>query len=273
LLLSTLILNLSVFGYAMGYTVKYVQLPSISAGSDQEYPSSIAFDLNNGNVYVTDQANDTVNIISGQNDTVIGTINLDDPGHNISQTPNDIVFDARNGHLYVSAQTQYYNPTTGTTDKDCADKTSDLKCSVLEINDKNNRIINNIPVKILPGEIAFGPKNSDLYVLQYTQPGASAALMQYILVIDAKSNRIISTLNVGIGIKGLKIDFNPNNGNGYVTNDGFGYRNGSKGTVSVIDAKSNRIIHTIPVGVLPYAIKFSPNNKEAYVANQGGPFQ
>jgi YVTN family beta-propeller protein len=129
-------------------------------------------------------------------------------------------------------------------------------------------IINTIPVRVLPGEIAFGPKNSDLYVLQYTSAGASSALMQYISVIDAKSNRIISTLNVGIGIKGLRIDFNTNNGNGYVTNDGFGYRNGSKGTVSVIDGKSNRIIHTIPVGVLPYAIKFNPNNKEVYVANQ-----
>jgi DNA-binding beta-propeller fold protein YncE len=149
LLLSTLILNLSVFGYAMGYTVKYVQLPTIRGMEQgQEYPSSIAFDLNNGNVYSVDQVKDTVNIISGQNDTVVGTINLDDPSHNIFQTPNDIAFDTRNGHMYVSAQTQHYNPATNTTDKDCVDRASDLKCSVLEINDKNNRIIKVIPKKL-----------------------------------------------------------------------------------------------------------------------------
>jgi YVTN family beta-propeller protein len=244
-------------------------LPTLpgASGPGQEYPSSIIFDSKNGNAYATDQTNDTVNIISGQNDTLVGTVNLDDNSHNIFRVPNDIAFDPKSGHIYVSAQTFLYNPATNIT-TDCANS-SDLKCSVYEVNYKNHTIMNAIPVNHeVPGEIAFGLKNANLYILQYTPPGASSALKQNISVIDAKSNKLISTLNVGFGIKGLKIAFNPSNGNGYVTNDGFGYRNGSKGTVSVIDAKNNTITKKMSVGVLPYAISFNPNNGKAYIANQ-----
>jgi DNA-binding beta-propeller fold protein YncE len=47
-------------------------------------------------------------------------------------------------------------------------------------------------------------------------------------VIDPKNNTVISTLDVGIGMGDLKIGFNPSNGNGYVINQGFGYKRGSR---------------------------------------------
>jgi YVTN family beta-propeller protein len=50
---------------------------------------------------------------------------------------------------------------------------------------------------------------------------------------------------------------------GYVTNE-------FDNTVSVIDAASNTVVATIPVGTLPSAVAVTPNGAYAYVANQNG---
>ncbi len=261
-------LPLPASGFALVYTVTYIPLKTVlPASPGQEYPSSIAFDLNDGNTYALDPFNDTVQIISGQNDTVTGTISLDDPSHNRLAVPIDIAFDPKNGQMYIATQTLLANFTTGNVFADCAIPSAHLKCSVFVINDKNNRIINTIPIEGVPSKIAFNPNNSHLYVLN--QRGNSPqGLPGKISVIDPKNDTVIKTVGVGIGMGDLKIGFNPSNGNSYVINQGFGYNNGSKGSVSVIDPKNDTVIRTIPAGVLPLVIGFNPNNANAYVGNQ-----
>jgi YVTN family beta-propeller protein len=61
-------------------------------------PSSIAFDARNGDLYVTDEGSDEVSVISGSNQTVIGSIP-------IGGAPVDIVFDNATGTLFADFDT------------------------------------------------------------------------------------------------------------------------------------------------------------------------
>jgi YVTN family beta-propeller protein len=229
-------------------------------------PESIAFDLNNGNTYAIVPDNDGVQVISGKNNSVIASISFDDPSVNFAASPTDIAFNPRNGEMYVSAQTFLYNFTSGALLDNCADRNTRLKCAVYLIDTKkNNTVIDTIPVDSRPANIAFDPNNSKIYVLHRDSrengPGK-------ITLIDAKNNTVIKTLDVGNGTGKLNIDFNANNNESYVVNQGFGEINGSSGTVSVIDAKNNTVIRTIPVNILPFTISSDPINGNTYVGNQ-----
>jgi YVTN family beta-propeller protein len=59
------------------------------------YPTGIAFDSANGNLYVTNSGDNTVTAISSQNNNVIGTMA-------VGKTPRGIAFDPANGNLYVT---------------------------------------------------------------------------------------------------------------------------------------------------------------------------
>ena len=41
-------------------------------------------------------------------------------------------------------------------------------------------------------------------------------------------------------------------------------------TVAVIDARSDKLITVVPVGLAPYRVVAGPNGKTLYVANRGG---
>ncbi|MFF4488174.1 YncE family protein [Streptomyces sp. NPDC001544] len=56
--------------------------------------------------------------------------------------------------------------------------------------------------------------------------------------------------------------FTPNGARAYATNSG-------SGTVSVIDAATNTVTTTIPVGTTPYGVAFTLDGTHAHVANQG----
>ena len=62
------------------------------------FPSGIAFDSANGNLYVANGGSATISVISGQNNQVIGTI----AGPGDGTSAGGIAFDSANGNLYVT---------------------------------------------------------------------------------------------------------------------------------------------------------------------------
>src|SRR5205823_6634266 len=58
------------------------------------HPIGIAFDPNNGNMYVTNQGSNTVSVIDSTTNTVIATIP-------VGTTPFAIAFDPKNDDMYV----------------------------------------------------------------------------------------------------------------------------------------------------------------------------
>jgi YVTN family beta-propeller protein len=69
-----------------------VAYPTIPVG----YPDAIAFDSTNGNLYVANQVDNTVSVISGQPNTVIGS------PIPVGAARFGIAFDPANGNVYVA---------------------------------------------------------------------------------------------------------------------------------------------------------------------------
>ena len=59
--------------------------------------------------------------------------------------------------------------------------------------------------------------------------------------------------------------FNPSNGYVYVSN----YHNDARGSISIINGVSNKVLKNVIVGNGPSEIIYNPSNKEVYAANQG----
>ena len=80
-----------------------------------------------------------------------------------------------------------------------------------------------------------------------------------VLVIDNATNKLIHT--IGVGKSPSFVEYNPSNGNMYVSNSG-------SGDISVIDSNTNKVIHTIQVGSSsdpsPDALKYNPSNGNMY---------
>jgi YVTN family beta-propeller protein len=60
-------------------------------------PNGIAYNQNNGDVYVANSVNETISIVDGLENTVISTITL---GNN--NNPNDISYNINNDRLFVT---------------------------------------------------------------------------------------------------------------------------------------------------------------------------
>ena len=155
-------------------------------------PYAIAFDPNNGDVYVAGSigsVNDSsVSVIDGSTNTVVASV----PDGYFAK---GIVFDPNNGNVYVVAYGQ--SPSNGT---------------VTVINGSTNTLLTTIPVGVAAYGIAFDPNNGGLYVVNQTDGTVS--------VIDGGSNTVVAT--VPVGSAPFAITFNPGNGDMYVANYGGG---------------------------------------------------
>jgi YVTN family beta-propeller protein len=118
-------------------------------------------------------------------------------------------------------------------------------------------VIATIEVGESPTEIAFNPINGSMYIvdtgLVFTNGGVS--------VIDGRTNKFLTNINIsGPG----NVAFNPNNNDIYVTNST---------DVTVIGAKDNRVIKTLPMRVngtipstvIPNAIAYNAKNGDMYL--------
>jgi YVTN family beta-propeller protein len=113
--------------------------------SDFTFSSRVAFDSANGDVYVTDGGINTVSVIDGSTNQVIGNIVMGSVGG-----PVGVAFDSANGDVYVA------NTGTGTSSE-----------TISVIDGSTNQIIGTIPVSG-PQQVAFDSANGDIYVTAST---------------------------------------------------------------------------------------------------------
>ena len=165
--------------------------------TNDDIPNEIAFNPDNGDMYVVNEGNETVNagngsvsVIDTQNNTVIKTIP-------VGVLPTGIAFNPDNGTAYVVNQESR---------------------SVSVIDTQNNTVIKTIRLGNLPNDIAFNPDNRDMYV--------AGGFSNSVFAVDTQNNTVSQEIPVGEGA--LSIAYNPNNGNMYVTNV-------LDNTISVID--------------------------------------
>jgi YVTN family beta-propeller protein len=195
-------------------------------------PSNLAFDSTNGDVYVTSVGGNTVSVISGQTNTVVGN------PIPVGLGPVGIAFDSANGNLYVTNIGAFL-----------------MQGTVAVISGQTNTVIGSpIPVGRGPIGIAFDSANGDLYVAN------NGLRDNTVSVISGKTNTVIGS-PISVGNTPTAIAFDSANGNLYVTNV-------NDNTVSVISGQTNTVIGSpIPVGRSPEGIAFDSANGDLYVAN------
>jgi YVTN family beta-propeller protein len=119
------------------------------------------------------------------------------------------------------------------------------------LEDYSKALIKTIDVGQYPNDIAFNPRNNNMYVANRGSTTVS--------VVDGSTNEVVDTISVGSFP--ISIAFNPSNNDMYVANLG-------SDTVSVIDSSRNTVVDTIPVGTRPQGIAFNPSNNDMYVTKQ-----
>ena len=230
LVLST-ILTLSAIYSGVGIAKADSVIATIPVGG---LPLYLALDTINGNLYVPNHEDNTVSVISGQTNSVIGNPIA------VRDTPLGIAFDSTNGNLYVA---------------------NDADNTVSVISGQTNTVIGNpIPVGQAPFGIAFDSTNNNLYVASYGDNTVS--------VISGQTNTVVDSIkSIGNGHP-YSIAFDSTNGNLYVVNYA-GYNHDSVGnTVSVISGQTNTVVgDPIPVGTDPHGIAFDSTNNNLYVTN------
>ena len=241
-------------------------IATIAVGED---PAVIAFDSANGYLYVVIEGNNTVMVIDGATNTVVGS------PIPVGSLPQGIAFDSVNGYLYVvnildstvtvidgSTNTVVGSPIpVGSSPQFIASDSTNGYIYVPNSNDDTVTVIDGstntvlgspIPVGDSPQGIAFDPANGYLYVI--------TANDEAVIVIDGSTNTVVGS-PIPVGPSPAGIAFDSANGYLYVTN-------GIDNTVTVIDGSTNTVVGSpIPVGSSPFGIAFDPANGYIYVTN------
>ena len=182
---TSLILALALSSTLLGLESAWADsvIASIHVGA---FPQNLAFNSDNGYMYVTNELSNTVSVIDGSTNTVIKTID-------VGRNPFGVAFDAHNGYIYVT------NLNSET---------------VSVIDESTNTVIKTIPVDKIPFGIAFNSADHNMYV---TNAGSDT-----VSIIDGSTNIVVESIPVGANANPSGIAFNPNNNNMYVANGGFG---------------------------------------------------
>jgi YVTN family beta-propeller protein len=247
------------------YSSASSEISVIAAGPSYSDPEPVAYDTANGLVYVGLTDLQTVAMINGSSDKIIGS----------SQTgisPVAIAFDSTDGQVFVANQ---------------------VSGNVTVLNGSTGRLVTSIPVGELPSGVAFDGSNGFLYV--------SNLESKNVTVINATADRTVGSIPVN---SPLGIAYDPQNGFVYVSNwysNNVSVINGSadkviasistgaypvavtvagltgrvyvansgSSNVTVINATTDDVVGSISVGDDPSGIGFESGDGLLYVANAG----
>jgi YVTN family beta-propeller protein len=210
-------------------------VPQISLPIGSFEPSAIAVNPNTNKVYVANSASDTVSVIDGSKDKVVGNITTGDVSIHSS-----LAVIPKTNKVYI------------------AHSSSNI---IYIVDGSKDKVVGNIttgiPIGDSPYAIAVNPNTNKVYL------GINES--DTVSVIDGSKDKVVGNITTGIpiGDSPSAIAVNPNTNKVYVANS-------ASDTVSVIDGSKDKVVGNISVGHGPYAIAVNPNNSKIYVALKGG---
>jgi YVTN family beta-propeller protein len=237
-------------------------------------PVGVAFDSANGNLYVSNRGSNTVSVINGLTNSIVGS------PISVGNGPRGVAFDPANGYVYVTNQgSNSVSVINGATNKLATGFTNPIPVGnvpigivfdsthnqlfvshygsgdVKVISGVTNTVVATIGVGDNPDSMAFDSANGYIYVTNFADGSVS--------VIDSSTNALASGPNpIAVGSNPLSAAFDPLNGYIYVVNFG-------SGTVSVIDGSTDTVVGSpITVGNSPRFAVFDSVNGDIYVTNQ-----
>jgi len=155
--------------------------------------------------------------------------------------PNNILFDPDNGYFYVA---------------------NGNAPGVTVYNGSNESFVGTLPV---PGSgfygLALDSATDNLYVSGTTCPTGPDCPPGYLYIVNLSTDAVLGPLVIGGQPVGGSV-FDPLNGEVYITNYG-------NSNVSVVNAATNTIAGSIPVGTNPLGISLDPANGNLYVMDRG----
>jgi YVTN family beta-propeller protein len=226
-------------------------------------PTGIAYNVENGNIYVANAGSHSLSVINGDTNSLIATIL-------VGRIPYAVAYDFLNDQIYVA--------NLGAND-------------VSVINGATNGIITTIEVGKYPSSIIYHPINHNVYVANYNSSNISVinnsnqvvanisvgknpidlaynsgnggiyvanAGANSVSVINGATNSLIA--NISVGLYPTAVVYNPANNEIYVANK-------ESGTVSVIDSVTNTVSKTIEVKSLPLGLAVNPNTNTIYLTH------
>ena len=192
-------------------------------------PQGVAWDSQNDYLYVANYFSNTVSVINGVTDAVVGSVP-------VGSGPGAVAYDPSNGYLYVANY---------------------VSNNVSVINGATDAVVGSVPVGSGPIDVAYDHGNGYLYVANFNSINVS--------VINGAADTVVGSVPVGSNPWGVAYDFE--NGNIYVTLWNCPTSPCGPGNVSVINGATDTVVGTIPVGGGPWGVAYDGANGYLYVVN------
>ena len=206
-------------------------------------PFQYTKDYNSSRIYVTNSEADRISVIDGKTNNIVTTIIAgnfssggDRPGIAVNSNTNTVFMT---------------NPQSGT---------------ISIVNGTSNMLLGSIQVGRFPVAIAINPENSKIYVAN-----SQSDTVSVIVIKTTEASTIFANIDhlnrLGLEFPGIKVGDDPNAVAVNQFTDYVYVTNGKSNTVSVIDGKTDKVVHTIPVGQFPSGIVVNSDNNTVYVTN------
>jgi YVTN family beta-propeller protein len=226
----------------------------------------IAFDSQNGYVYVANYWSDNVTVINGLTDTAIATV-----GTGSMTNPDGVAFDTDNGCIYV-ADSSSNNVTVvdGTIAGTSIPVGTDPQWigfdslngylyvanagseNLTVIDGASNSTVGSIAMAGEPGGAAVDSLNGNIYV---TSPSSFD-----ISVFNGTTDLPTAYIPVGLSFDAIVYD----SGNGYLY-----ATNSSSNRLSAINGATDEVVGSLTVGANPLGLSYDSSSGHIYVANSG----
>jgi YVTN family beta-propeller protein len=254
-------------------------------------PGGVAYDSGKGEIFVVNQYDGTLSVISDSNNTVVATIP-------VGNSPDGVAYDSGKGEIFVTnrvsntvsvvsdssntvianvilnpgAQGSVFDPRgiaydSGKGEIFVADEVGTFSVlsgglffiekgigMVSVISDSNNTVIATIPVGYSPSAVAYDSGKGEIFVTTE----ANYPTFTGVSVISDSNNTVVATIPVGNSPDGVAYD--SGKGEIFVTNSG-------DNTTSVISDSNNAVVATLAVGAYPQGIAYDSGKGEIFVAN------
>ena len=190
----------------------------------------IAYDSGKGEIFVANEGDGTVSILSDSNNSLVATVT-------VGEYPTGVAYDSGKGEIFV---------------------TNAGSDSVSVISDSTNKIVANVTVGLGPEGIAYDPGKGEIFVANtnYDSGGAIGTVS----VISDSTNGVIT--NITVGVAPLYLVYDSGKSEIFVSDEGS-----AGNTVSVISDSSNQVVATVNGGPAPEGLAYDPAKGEIFIAN------